>query len=65
MIQKQQGTRTQITDLPEIAIELSENELRIVSGGVREAFACYGNVAPPSDLRVPTNVGTGNDWDSD
>jgi hypothetical protein len=37
----QKVTRTQITDLPEIAAELSERELRIVSGGLTTgAMAC-------------------------
>jgi hypothetical protein len=37
----QKVTRTQITDLPEIAAELSERELRIVSGGLTaSAMAC-------------------------
>ena len=36
-----QKMRTEIKDLPEIAIELTEEELRIVSGGLtKSAFAC-------------------------
>ena len=36
-----QKTRTEIKDLPEIAIELTEEELRIVSGGLAAStLAC-------------------------
>jgi hypothetical protein len=65
MTPKQQGTRTQIKDLPEIAIELPEKELRIVSGGLRSigAISCYSSVAMVIGDR--TQYVTGGDWDSD
>jgi hypothetical protein len=66
MTQQQQGTRTQLTDLPEIMVELSESELRIVSGGARTAFACYAqNVASTSAFTNRTDYITGGDHDSD
>ena len=66
MTRKQQGTRTQITNLPEITVELSESELRIVSGGVRTALACYAqNVASTSAFTNRTDYITGGDHDSD
>lgn len=47
-LEEQKGTRTQITDLPETNVELSERELRIVSGGQ----AVYGGIFyPPEPLR--------------
>ena len=69
MLQKQKGTRTQIKDLAEIAVELSEREMRIVSGGISvNMLACAVNSPPSSAMlfgRGGTNIGTGNDWDSD
>jgi hypothetical protein len=65
MSQKGRGPRTQISDLPEVAVELSEKELRIVSGGLRSVVACYANLKSPSSILGETNVATGNDWDSD
>jgi hypothetical protein len=65
MTQKQKGARTQITDLPEITVELSENELRIVSGGLRPIHSCYANNASASMISGESNVATGQDWDSD
>ncbi|PYS04101.1 MAG: hypothetical protein DMG15_16200 [Acidobacteria bacterium] len=49
-----QKMRTEIKDLPEIAIELPEEELRIVSGGLMAStLACSSMVAK----------GTGGDGD--
>jgi hypothetical protein len=58
---KQKCTRTQITDLPEVAVEMSERELRIVSGGLAvSAMACS-----PMAMTVGGKifVGTGGDGD--
>ena len=73
MSQKSKATRTQIADLPEIAVELSEQELRIVSGSLRAAFSCYSRVSPTLALSsktsslsgTPTQFNTNGDWDSD
>ncbi len=49
-----QKMRTEINDLPEIAIELPEEELRIVSGGLKiSTLACSSMIAK----------GTGGDGD--
>lgn len=69
MVQKQKGTRTQIKDLAKIAVELSEREMRIVSGGISvNMIACAVN-SPSSAMLFGrgnrTNIVTGNDWDSD
>jgi len=50
--------RTQINDLPESSVELSEPDLRIVSGGLNSTVGCYS-------LAGITNKHTGNDWDTD
>jgi hypothetical protein len=47
-MEKQTATRTQITDLPEIAVELSEREMRVISGGLTNMLACFQ--AAPSKL---------------
>jgi hypothetical protein len=61
-------TRTQIADLPEINVELSDNELRIVSGGLKAAFMCFSRVAVTSTTArrgVPTDYNTNGDHDAD
>lgn len=66
MIRKQTGVRTRITDLPEVAVELSENELRIVAGGAKAAAACNVNVASTSVGTARSQYVTGKgDWDND
>lgn len=50
-MEKQKATRTQITDLPEIAIELSEREMRVISGGLTNTLACFQG--------APVKVGLG------
>jgi hypothetical protein len=58
----QKVTRTQITDLAEIAVELSERELRIVSGGLTaSAMACSPMVTTQIGGRIYR--GTGGDGD--
>lgn len=58
----QKVTRTQITDLPEIAAELSERELRIVSGGLTASvMACSPLVTTKIGGRIYR--GTGGDGD--
>jgi hypothetical protein len=54
-------TRTEINDIPEKVSELSELEMRVVSGGRASIVACYS----VRGLAAPTNVATGQDWDSD
>jgi hypothetical protein len=54
------ATRTQINDLIEESVVLSEPELRIVSGGLSSTVGCYSLAVRPT-----TNKATGNDWDSD
>ena len=67
MTRTQKETRTEISDLPQIAVELSEREMRIVTGGLVARLAC--NAAAPakaSGLMDKTNVVTGQgDWDTD
>ena len=64
---KQKAMRTQITDLPEIALELSEREMRIVSGGLTaNGLACSPFIVPTGgSLHQRTNRITNGDWDSD
>jgi hypothetical protein len=64
---KQKAMRTQITDLSEIAVELSEREMRIVSGGLRtNGMACSPLFAPVGGSFLPrTSYITGGDHDSD
>jgi len=68
----QKSTRTQITNLPEIAVELTEREMRIVSGGfTSNVRGCSPIALPPGEpiaaigRRVPTNTNNGGDHDSD
>ena len=49
-MEKQAATRTQITNLPEIAVELSEREMRVISGGLTNVLACFQ--AAPSKLTL-------------
>jgi hypothetical protein len=62
-------TRTQIADLPETAVELSDNELRIVAGGLRAApVGCGGRVGLTASALVygqPTTYNTNGDHDPD
>ena len=50
-----QKMRTEIQDLPEIAIELGEEELRIVSGGMKATTLACSSMA--------VSKGTGGDGD--
>ena len=52
--------RTQINELLENSVELSELEMRIVSSGLSSMVGCYS-----LSVRPTTNRHTGNDWDSD
>jgi hypothetical protein len=62
---KQEAIRTQITDLPEIAVELSEREMRIVSGGLTPtARACVALVYPGGSA-LPSNTANDGDHDTD
>ena len=65
MSQKNKETRTQIADLPEIAVELSQKELRIVSGGLRPIFACNSRLAAPGNVTMATDWNTNGDHDPD
>ncbi len=72
---KQKSTRIHITDLPEVAVDLSENDLRmvsggltglrIVSGGLGAARGCGGRVAMRTSLAERTQYVTDGDWDTD
>jgi hypothetical protein len=66
---KQKTMRTEITDLSDIAVELSEREMRIVSGGLASGngLACSVFIARPNDaLRSRTDCITAPaDHDSD
>lgn len=67
MFQKSKITRTQIADLPEIDVELSDKELRIVSGSLRAVLSCYSRVAvkKSSFSGTPTDYNTSGDHDAD
>jgi hypothetical protein len=54
------ASRTQIYDLPEHAVELSDVDMRIVSGGLTSLQACYS-----ANATTRTNKATGQDWDTD
>jgi hypothetical protein len=50
--------RTQINDLPEQAVELSDLDMRIVSGGLASAAGCYS-------AQKKTNTSKDGDHDTD
>ena len=53
-------TRTQIADLPETSVELSEREMRIVTGGLVARLACNAaSSAIAGGLMGKTNIATG------
>lgn len=64
------GIRTQIANLPEIDAELSEREMRIVSGGMTPRIAmCFAGAtsaqAVGGMLMEKTQYNTNGDWDTD
>ena len=61
----QKSTRTQITDLPEIAVELSEREMRVVSGGLASTAGCNSVASAGGSLMDTTQKLTNSDWDTD
>jgi lactobin A/cerein 7B family class IIb bacteriocin len=72
----QKDTRTQITDLPEVSVELSEREMRIVSGGLAPRVGGCGVVALAASAKMvsggiggslgdKTQYNTNGDWDTD
>ena len=66
MFQKSKITRTQIADLPEINVELTESDMRIVSGGLKSGvYGCGVRVASVSLRGDRTQYNTNGDWDSD
>lgn len=61
---KSKTTRSQIADLPEVEVELTDDELRIVSGALKASgFTCYTQFKV-SRLNA-TNIITNGDWDTD
>ena len=50
--------RTQINDLPEQAVELTDLDMRIVSGGLATALGCYS-------AKTKTNTSNNGDHDED
>ena len=65
-----QSKRTEINDLPEIAVELSERDMRVVSGGLTSNVSCYsalsvGTTKASAALMDKTNYVTVADWDTD
>jgi len=63
----QMQTRTQIMDLPEIAVELSEREMRVISGGLTNLLAC-SQVAPSKltlGLQATSTICAPADHDTD
>jgi hypothetical protein len=68
MFQKSKITRTQIADLPEINVELSDRELRIVSGGLRPVMNCVSRVPVKKSSfssGTATDYNTSGDHDPD
>ena len=66
MLGRWKTKRTLISNLPEIAVELSEREMRIVSGGLSGAgFACQAAHVGKFRGALVTNFNTGGDHDSD
>ena len=80
MFQKSKINRTLIADLPEIDVELTESNLRSVSGGQADMrivsggltsglYSCNSKVISASmaatGKKKPTNTPTGQDWDPD
>jgi hypothetical protein len=80
MFHKSKITRTLIADLSEIEVELTESNLRSVSGGQADlrivsggltngANSCNAKVVSAAvsaaGRKSPTNVATGQDWDTD
>jgi hypothetical protein len=80
MFQKSKITRTLIADLPVMDVELTESHLRSVSGGQADMrivsggltsglYSCNAKVVSASmaasGRKSPTNVATGQDWDTD
>jgi hypothetical protein len=62
--------RAEINDLPEIAVELSERDMRVVSGGLTSNLACYsalsvGTTKAGAALMDKTTYNTNGDWDTD
>jgi hypothetical protein len=63
---KRTAVRTRITDLPEIAVELEERQMRIFSGGLTPNLrACVNVSIPDGSTAIPTNRMTDSDWDTD
>jgi hypothetical protein len=76
MLLKSKPSRTRITDLPANAVPLSQDDLRIVAGGLKAAFMCNSRVATPgfatsrtafkgTVAAVPTDYNTNGDHDAD
>jgi hypothetical protein len=68
MSQKSKINRTQIADLPETSVELTESDMRIVSGGLRSGiYGCSVRVASVSvsGFSDKTQYNTNGDWDTD
>jgi len=64
MLAKHKGTRTQIADLPQNVIQLPEEELRIVTGGlISKGLGCNAPVV--TALAGRTEYNTGGDHDTD
>jgi hypothetical protein len=63
VLEKRTPIRTQITDLPEIAVELSEREMRVVSGGIASTARACTTLVYPAASAWPS--GTTNDGDHD
>lgn len=60
-----QGLLTRIEDLSQVAVELTEREMRVISGGSSAAaFACHSNQRRPI-FGGQTQWNTNGDWDTD
>ncbi len=74
MSQKLKTARTQIADLPEVAVEMSDQDMQSVSGGLSlvsgglksKTVGCNSRVMLASSSGLNgTNVITNGDWDTD
>src|SRR5436190_21505825 len=70
MTQKSKATRTEIRDLPEIAVELAEEEMRITAGGALASGTSsyttwFSSLGKTQYITYSRACVAGGDWDTD
>jgi len=69
MTQKSKATRTEIRDLPEIAVELTEEEMRITAGGAlasgTSSTTSFRSLGKTQYITYSLACVAGGDWDTD